>query len=312
MIDAELFAFLQTHKQEGFCIALDSRHVLTQPDYAVRIADFIKVDVLHDDPAQLRGQLIEKMPKCNHALIATKVETADTYHLCQGLGFNYFQGFYLSFPNVIAGQRLEGNKLALIKLLDLLQQPQSTTEEMTRLVSSDAALSLEMLKLINSPRFRRPQPIESVRQAVLLLGRSEIRRLTLLLSLRNLATGPMSMEQTLIRARMAAHLAPILNRADEAERFFTLGLLSTIDRLFGIPIVEIVRKMRLTSEIREALLDRNGPLAIVIDILDAFEQPDIPLPDDLAVTPEILGQLYFTSVSEAHSDLAHLTDEPIE
>ncbi len=303
LIDQELATQLETLRAEGYRIVLDSRHFKTAPEYAPGFADLVKIDVIHYTPAELETLKRQLEPDCG-ALIAAKIEDAATYQRCLELGFQGFQGFYLSYPNVVEGQRLNANQVTLLQLLELLQRDTSGLDEMANLVLHDPGLSVEMLKLVNSPRFRRAVPIESIKQAIQLLGRAEIGRWALLLSLRaSNSVRHHAMEQALIRAQMAQSLTAICDQEVNRDRLFTLGLLSVVDRLLQVPLTRILREMNLSQDLTQALIDRDGALALVLEILDACEQPDTPLPDPLAISPQAIGQLYLEAMQWARTTL---------
>ncbi|WP_295401300.1 HDOD domain-containing protein [uncultured Thiocystis sp.] len=289
----------------GFRLVMDARHLLTDPAVAREVAAIVRIDIRGLERTAL-ARLAEGCASAGVAMLAEKVGTEAEYQLARRLGFTYFQGFFLSYPNVVEGRRMGGGALALLRLLEMLQRADSTLDELERLVTSDAALSIEMLKLVNSARFRRPDPIESIRQALLLLGRKLIGQWALLLSLRAASGNPQAMELALIRARMSELLASVCGRKEDAERFFTLGLLSGIDRLFGVPLAEILRQIHLSPEMTAALLNREGQMALVLEVIDAFEHTDNPLPDELDISPEALSRLYLDAISWTRARLSEL------
>lgn len=304
-LDPDTVGMARALAARGFRLVMDVRHLLIDPAVVREVAAIVRIDVRGLDRTTLARQT-EGCASLGVGMLAEKVETEAEYQLARRFGFTYFQGFFLSYPNVVEGHRMGGGALALLHLLEILQRADSTLEELERLVISDAALSVEMLKLINSARFRRPEPIESIRQALLLLGRKFIGQWGLLLSLRMTSGNPQAMELALIRARMSELLAPVCGRPEDAERFFTLGLLSGIDRLFGVPLAEILRQIHLSPEMTAALLNREGQMALVLEVIDAFEQTDNPLPDELDASPEALSLLYLESIVWAKDRLSEL------
>jgi EAL and modified HD-GYP domain-containing signal transduction protein len=308
-LDAPMLESAHALKAQGFRIALDAGQFVSDLAAARAVADIVRIDVRRSEAATL-GRLIAGFMSLGIQIVADRIDTEAAYNLTKTLGFTYFQGLYLSYPTVVEGHRMGGSALVLLRLLDILQREDSTLDDLERLVISDAALSIEMLKLVNSARFRRPTPIESIRQALMLLGRGLIGQWALLLSLRATAGSPQALEQALIRARMSFLLASVCGRDEDAERFFTLGLLSGIDRLFGVPLAEILRQIQLSPEMTAALLQREGVMALVLEVIDAFERADSPLPDDLGAAPETLSLCYLKAISWAMDRLGELADGP--
>ncbi len=304
-LDAHTLDAVRALKARGFGVVMDAEQFMAHQETAREIADIVRIDArgLNDG---ILGRQAESIASRGVEMLADKVETEAAYQCAKTLGFTYFQGAFLSYPNVVEGHRMGGGALATLRLLEVLQRADSTVDELERLVTSDAALSVEILKLINSARFRRREPIESIRQALLLLGRNLIGQWALLLSLRAASGNPQAIELALIRARMSSLLASVCGRQEDAERFFTLGLLSGIDRLLGVPLAEILRQIQLSPEMTAALLHREGVMALVLEVIEAFESTDNPLPDELDASPEALSRLYLESISWARAGLSDL------
>lgn len=294
-------------KERGFRIALNQGMVDDHPDW-IPLADFLKLDVLDLEPAALAARIARWNLPANTLLIATRVENRELYDQCRQLPFGYFQGFFLSYPNVVEGRRIQTHQLVLLRILQAVQSATASLDDLAALVSKDPGLSIALLRLINSPRFRRPLPVESIKQALNLLGREAIARWALLLSLRAASPNQQAVEHILVRARLAALLAPYLETPAESERLFILGLLSAIDRLLGVPLPEILDQMRLGGEIRAALLDREGALEPVLEVLDAFEDGELLPPVDFPATAAELSRCYLEAVAWTSERLAELAE----
>lgn len=306
-VDDEVLAVVRELRAQGFRIATDE-YALTADEAAVReILDIVRIDVSALSAADIAAR-VGRYAALGLRTLADHIGTETLHQHCKAAGFDYFQGGYLSYPNVVEGHRIGGSEMVLLRLIEVLQWPESTDEEIERLVTSDTALSVGILKLVNSARFRRADPVESVRRAITLLGRKIIGQWSLLLALGATAANPQAIEQTLIRARMGHQLAALCDRATEAERFFTLGLISGIDRLFGVPLAEILRQIQLTPEMTRALLQREGLMANVLEVIDAFEQPSNPLPTCLRAKPEELSQLYLEAIRWARACATDLAE----
>lgn len=305
--DDELVAAVRALRAQGLRIATDETGFPPDGVTVREVLDIVRIDVSALSAVEL-AQRVRRYAALGLQTLADRVVTETLHQHGKGAGFDFFQGAYLSYPNVVAGHRIGGSEMALLRLIELLQWPETSDTEIERLVTSDTALSVGLLKLVNSARFRRAEPVESVRRAVAVLGRRVIGQWTLLLALRATSASPQAIEQTLIRARMGYQLAALCDRAPEAERFFTLGLISGIDRLFGVPLSEILRQIQLTPEMTLALLQREGLMANVLEVIDAFEQPSNPLPTCLSARPEDLSRLYLESIRWARDCAADLAE----
>jgi EAL and modified HD-GYP domain-containing signal transduction protein len=59
-----------------------------------------------------------------------------------------------------------------------------------------------------------------------------------------------------------------------AERAFMTGILSLMDVLFEAPMPEVVKQLNITEDIRRALVDREGPLGILLQLAEKVEQTE--------------------------------------
>jgi diguanylate cyclase (GGDEF)-like protein len=125
-----------------------------------------------------------------------------------------------------------------IKLIEAIQKPEPDFHEIKRLISTDAALSAKLLKIINSPFYGLANKITTVDQAIRLLGINTVKNISLSLILRTrfLKKGPGSLnladfwKDSLVGAIAAKLLAARVKIKGEEDAFF-LGLMENIGSL---------------------------------------------------------------------------------
>jgi EAL and modified HD-GYP domain-containing signal transduction protein len=87
-------------------------------------------------------------------------------------------------------------------------------------------------------------------------------------------------------------------RADTA---FTVGVLSLIDTLFGMPMAEVMDVLAASEHVREALLERSGPYGELLALVDMLEHEETDTDtleqalEHLDLSPSRLGQLQMTA-----------------
>ncbi|WP_018881818.1 MULTISPECIES: EAL and HDOD domain-containing protein [unclassified Thioalkalivibrio] len=308
-IDAEVVAAVRRLKARGFRIALDDYQFQESHAELVELADLVKLDVLTLGRERL-AQEVDTLRGFGVELLAEKVETAEDYARCRHLGFSLFQGFHLSFPHVIEGQRLESLELALLRLLKALQAPDPTPAELERLIAAEPGLAIQLLRLANSPAYRGRRRTDSLYDAILRLGQGRIKRLAMLMVLRGADGQSHGLEQVMIRARMGMLMARALGLPpEECERYFTLGMLSGLDRVLGVPLRRILGELHLSTEMEQALLEGSGPLAPLLATIAAFEGPALP-PDsaNAPVPAPVSSRLYLEAVRWTEDLLASLAE----
>ena len=308
-IDAEVIAAVRRLKDRGFRIALDDYQFQESHAELVELADLVKLDVLSLGGERLEEE-VAKLRRFGVELLAEKVETAEAYAHCQRLGFSLFQGFHLSFPHVIEGQRLESLELALLRLLKALQAPDPSPEELEGLIAAEPGLAIQLLRIANSPAYRGQRATDSLHDAILRLGQGRIKRLAMLMVLRGSGGQTQGLEQVMIRARMGMLMARALGLpSEECERYFTLGMLSGLDRVLGVPLRRILGELHLSDEMEQALLEGSGPLAPLLATIAAFEDPAVPPDNTSTPVPEpVSSRLYLEAVRWTEDLLASLEE----
>ncbi len=170
---------------------------------------------------------------------------------------------------------LEPNTARLMGLINHLAQDCDNVV-IARAARQDVALSYRLLRYANSPAVGLRHSVDSIDQALSLLGRNEFRRWLQVMLLATGSTRPASMalqEDALARARLFESLAR--HRGEPAtDALFTLGLLSQLDLLLQVPLAEALEPLRLPENTRAALLDRRGDWASYLSLADELEQDD--------------------------------------
>jgi EAL and modified HD-GYP domain-containing signal transduction protein len=158
-------------------------------------------------------------------------------------------------------------------LLALLSNDETTLSDLERVIGADSVLSHKLMRVLSSAAFGFHSPIESLRQAILLLGRQQIRTWATLMAMVGFGSGTDMIMTVLWRAQMCKALADRIDRVRQ-DTYFTAGLLSTLDRLLGMSMAEVVASLSLADDLRAALLHRAGPVGDVLAAVEAYESCD--------------------------------------
>lgn len=270
-------------KDMGYTLALDDFTRVTD-DYVplLPLADVIKVDitlVAADELPALVASLRPLVPQ----LLAEKVETIEEYKRCHELGFDLFQGYYFARPTVISSKRLRPTQMSTLRLVALLAKDAETVE-LERVLKQDPALSVSMLRLVNSVSMGTRSQISSLRQAVLILGRQQLSRWLQLLLYADSGDGGVSplLLMAALRGRFAELIAERTCQGDRPirEAAFMVGILSLTPTLLGQPMAEILPPLDLSLPIQEALLLRKGILGAILGMCELLENGEVPTCED--------------------------------
>jgi EAL and modified HD-GYP domain-containing signal transduction protein len=296
-IDAQMLHSLKLLREQGYTIALDDFELSEETKDLVPYADIIKLDVLSLSSEQLLAH-IEYLQPLGIILLAEKVETYEMLEFCKEAGFDLFQGYFLARPKIIKGRKITENKQAVLQLLSVLHDPDVALEKVERLISRDPMLSYKLLRMVNSAAFALPRTIESLRQAITLLGLNIIKNWVNLLAMANLGDKPMELSiAALTRARMCEVIAATMNGKQRQDTFFTVGLLSTLDAFMDAPLETLLGNISLSSQLNEALLNHLGDEGKVLDIVEHYEHAEWDRIDwdylqTRNINPEMLSHIY--------------------
>jgi len=272
-VDDELIDGLQRLSKLGYRIALDDfvYHESLKP--LVELADIIKVDVLELDRETV-AQHVDILRHYPVKLLAEKVETHEEFEFCQDLGFDYFQGYFFCKPKVISAKPMPANRMAILALLTQLQNPTIEISQLERIIQEDLSLGSQVLRYINSAFFEMPKQIDSIDQAVYMVGTDRLRTWASLLMLARIEDKPIELLVTaIVRARMCEQLA-LAHHVPEVDQYFTVGLFSILDGLLDQPLEDIIPTLPLEFDIRQALLNKKGSLGMTLECVLAYERGD--------------------------------------
>jgi c-di-GMP phosphodiesterase len=143
-------------------------------------------------------------------------------------------------------------------------------------VRADVALSYRLLRYANSPAIGLVKAVDSVEQAVMLLGRQELQR-WLSVALLSAATGRKASkaleELALARGRLMEALGRLAGEP-APQNLFMLGLLSMLEVLMQLPLATVLAPLRLSESANQALLHQSGPWAPYLRVASALESGD--------------------------------------
>jgi EAL and modified HD-GYP domain-containing signal transduction protein len=278
-------------KESGYRIALDD-YAPTAPMAAFApLADVIKIEVAKLSAEDLRV-IASSLQRPGVRLLAEHVETRELYTSCVKCGFDLFQGFFFARPELVVGSHVPPDRALVLRLLAELQNPEATVESLERLVVANTALSYKILRYVNSALHGVPNPIESIRHAITMLGSDRLRTCASMLLLAGLDSKPQALTlAALLRARFCQLIGGRLGHED-AQKLFTVGLLSMMDAFLDRPLDELLKNIPLAPDVRGALLYRGGALGRALDASIAFERRDEQRMVAAAIAPQDWNTCY--------------------
>lgn len=266
-------------RKRGYRIALDGFvGNLDERDKLLPEVDMVKIDFQAIDP--LLVPLIVKMVRGYKVrIVAEKVETPAQYEQARELGIDLFQGFHFARPELLSAKRAKPQKLALLRLLSLAMGD-SEVKEIEEEFKRHPSLAVNLLRLVNSAAAGMRQPVTSLRQALIIMGRKQL-RVWLQLLLYTADRGSDAMQSPLLQlAAVRGKMMELLvsrkqaHNPTGAELAFITGILSLMDVLLEMPHAEILKEMPLPEPVASALVQREGEFADFLTLTEGLERDD--------------------------------------
>jgi EAL and modified HD-GYP domain-containing signal transduction protein len=206
-------------------------------------------------------------------LAMTEVETQESYELLKKQGPVMFEGRFYRVPLTKGSHKVSPLKFNLIKLLNIVQGDNFEFSDVSAIVQRDTALTVSLMKMINSPYLGLKQKVSSIGHAVAILGQIEVSKwVTTAVSKLLGSDRPDELTRlSLIRARFAENLAPKFGLKASSESLFLLGLFSVLDVILELPMEEALKMVHVSDDIRDALLHGKGIYGELLGFIQQYE-----------------------------------------
>jgi c-di-GMP-related signal transduction protein len=286
---ADIDALLDAATARGSRLALaDFDGSLPQERLLDRVA-LVKVD-LH--AGAVAGDLIARAHAAGATVVTEHTDSTERLELAQQLGADLLQGPMFHRDQPATRRSFSAGELQCLELLRVLSADQVDQQTVVRTVASDPELSMRVLHLVNSSAFGLRREIDSVLQAVVLVGPRQLHALAI---------------ASLIDAKPASvgTLWSILTRAITCHTLagedvgYTVGLLSAVAAQQAIDLTELVNRTGVSDQLAGALLRHEGRLGQVLAAVLAHEENDVEGVAAAGLEPWDVAHAYLGAVPNA-------------
>lgn len=273
---AQVIEQVRALRARGYRFAVNAMAPEAPGAYLLAEADFVIVRADQADPKRLRD-FTEALARADsrRQWLARELPSHDEFRLCFNLGASYFQGPFITRREDWSGNSLGPNSARIADLLSRLRRDVDT-REIAEVLKQDPALSLRLIRYINSASIGLREEIISIERALLQLGREKLYRwLSLLLygaDDRNPASSAL-LESALVRARMLELLGEAQPAATR-DALFLVGLLSLVDAVLQVPMQVALAQLAASPEIEAAVARGEGDMAELLALAVACEGGD--------------------------------------
>lgn len=271
--DPEVVRACEALSRAGYRLALDD--AVGRPGLAslAPLASVLVVDVARCNAAKRQAMVREFTPR-KTTLLATGVDSRSAFAQVLSEGFTLFEGQFGWEPELRRTVEIPAVKRHCVQLMAELHRADLDFTRLTAMVTQEVALTVKLLRFMNSAWFGWPREVTSVEHALRVLGERSVRKWGSLVALSVLGDDrpPQLVTTSLVRARLAELLAAEAGLANRRADFFLVGVLSTLDALLGRPLADALAHLPLSAELRNTLLGQETRLSAVWGSVLAYER----------------------------------------
>jgi EAL and modified HD-GYP domain-containing signal transduction protein len=320
--DPEVLGLSASLKKAGYLIALDDFTSAQSSSPLLPLADILKVDYQLASADEKRKCARLRLPP-GAKLLAKKVGAQSEFKESADLGYSLFQGLFFRKPEMLSRKEVPGYKVTYLRLLNEINAEECDYAELEEIIRRDLALSFKLLRYVNSALVSPERPVESIKQALSMVGLGLMKRWVSMVTLVAMGQDKPGelMVGSLIRARFCEYLALKAGLKEQSGELFMIGLLSMLDVIVGRPMLEVLADLPLSDQAKGAVLGKAGREGDILGLTVAYERAEwdrIPLfLDRLTIKEKLkidiagIPALYRESVAWADKTFKAAIGEPL-
>lgn len=271
----ELMAGCQAVRESGFTLALGDFILEDGFSQLAPLVDILRIDFEQASQSHQRMAPIWSQTRKAQAL-AYNVPSKAAFTLAKNIGYSYFHGPFAYQAEFVDKTDVPGFKLNYLRLLQEINSPDMEFDKLEEVIKQDVSLTFKLLKYINSAAFGLRSEIESIHQALTLMGTREVRKWSTLVTMTSM--GEDLPEEALVtcvlRGRFLETLGVQMGQEERKDDLFFMGIFSMIELFMGRPKEEILSDLPLRPDIRSALLGEEGTFNTLLNMVLAYEDGD--------------------------------------
>ena len=263
---------LRELKEKGYKLAIRKLNVSEFEAYRpiLRLMDYVLLNNRRIAIEKAKIYFSKLYP--NAKLCAGNIDSMEIFEALKKTGgYELYEGNFYRMPITKGQSDVAPLKINYIKLLNTVNNDNFELTEAADIISNDTALTISLLRMVN--RMTVYSQITSLRQATAMLGQKELKK-WINTAVMNVLYADKPNEITrfsLLRAKFAENLAPMFELALKKDELFLLGLFSVLDVILEKPMEEALEMVYVAKDIKDALGQKKGKLAPVLQFMEQYE-----------------------------------------
>ena len=297
-----LLTAVAAYKQQGFRFAINNSSVSDHTLPLLALANIIRLDLLGSDLTAVE-RYKKRYGRPDLLWLAEKVETDDQFAACKALGCDLFQGYFLTDALAVDGKKIEPGALKLTEIIRCLFSDEPDINQLATLLNDEPAIVMSILKIANSPLYRKTRDVSSVKEMVTRLGLELVRKWVLTYAVLGTATAASAIT-VLARAYSTQRIARHWQLTEQqCQQYFLAALISGSDMLFGIASERLLPYLNINPAISEAIVNNSGPMAQALTVVRSIER-SYALKHPIGLSERAYVNFYTTELAQIQLRLA--------
>jgi EAL and modified HD-GYP domain-containing signal transduction protein len=306
LVDEDHVALAAGLRKRGFGLALRDADLACLEADEVLLPLVTHVELGADHPELAAISKLARNRKIPLSLVVNRFPGWREFDACALMGLSgVFGNICRSSRPPNPAEKPSPQAVLILQLMQLVQD-NADIRHLEKILNQDATIAEKLLHHMNSARFGLDGRIESMRQAVAMLGYKPLFRwLSLLLAMTSKSGfSPALLQAAIIRGRFVELLGQGLLHKSETDNLFVVGMFSLLDQLLGIPVDEVFSQVVLPEPVAQALRSREGVYGPFLALAEACEQGDgagAALADALSVNASRVNQAHLAAIAWAQN-----------
>jgi len=240
---------------------------------------YAKIDI-RDDAHEALSKIVSELKRESITVVGDNIYDLEQYEKAKKIGCDWFEGYYFAELKIIENAKYEPSSLQVLKLYRLLMDDVNI-DEITKEFENNYEITLQLLQFINSGAFHFKKRISSIHHILVLVGRIPLAQWLMLMiyskSVSNKSASSALMSMVKNRTELMQAIVKLLHKnagSNMLGEAYFVGVLSLIDRLFGMPLGEILKHVKISQDVQDALLKREGLFGEILTVVIRIEQFD--------------------------------------
>lgn len=270
---------IRTLHAKGNTLLVKGRPVHELPRELLPCFRYSIVDLAHDRRIGEATGRPASAPLRQIEVVQSGVRSLAEMEACFGRGVAAVLGWPIDDPVVSkpAGKAaLSADVQGIVELMRKVDA-EEPIEKIELVLKRDPSLAFRLMRYINSPAFGLRVEISSFRHAVMMLGYKRLKRWLALL-LTSAGQEPNHRPLLFCSLRRGLLMEELIGGTGDEEmkgEAFICGVFSLLDRMFGLPLQELLANLPVPDRVRQALLEQAGTLHPVLELVKAIESESL-------------------------------------